>query len=356
MGVGKYANTPTRILYGTIGNVIRPLWLRHGMTHDTYLTIHDLHQEISKRLAQPVDRSVRALRNLMIVYTGYLNYLEVIMKRGRIVPGIPIFISDIDLRLERAEIGTQSFTRDWFKERPGGGTETKWIDPWNEEGFQWWIMTWKWAHGLLSLRVSHWIIQRDEALKRNTIYLSRSYDFDESDRPDNVYTLVQSNTAQRLVPQSHRNLTKVNAKHALRHETDDWVTILSPYGIFEIRNDMDALIRTFDMSGLHEWYLDRKFKQYWLMRVRDALYPSDEGRTTKWPPIEKIDDDGLLKDTWYRPNISHFLDKESFVKVRDHFMEEVVKYKAWYERFLAVLHGKSVLPEIPEWGTKTNVT
>lgn len=292
---------------------------------------------------RPYDRRNKRQMNLFLIRDIYGRYLERILRFGAAAPGIPIIIAD-DLKFERACIGPEDFDRSWFEPQIPGGTHTVWVS--RGTGFQWWIMTWTWKNDLIRINVSHWIVDHDENLKRNTIYLSRTYLFTERTADDTqsmTPDMIVMCEGMRCVPRSHKELTFKNAKHALRHEKEQWPLVLSPYGMFTIRKQIDSLVRRFDFSGIIPTWLDRQFKMEWSRRVLNLLYP--EG--TQWS-INDIDEEGFLLDLWYMPVPSYEKDME---KHKEDWDKVVAAYEDWRDRFYEAMWGKGAridnLPEFP---------
>lgn len=291
----------------------------------------------------PHDRRNIKMRNLFLIRNGYKNYLERILRFGAAAPGVPIIIAD-DLRFTHACIGPEDFDRSWFEPQVPGGTHTVWVS--KGDGFQWWIMTWTWKDNLIRIQVSHWVIDHDEVLKRNTIYLSRTYLFTErtiDDTQSMTPDMIVMCEGMRCVPKTHKELTFKNAKHALRHEKEQWPLVLAPYGMFSVRKRIDSLVRRFDFSGIIPAWLDRQFKMEWSRRVLHAMYPAKTGRT-----IRKINDEGFLLDLWYHPHPSYEKDIE---KHKEDWDKVVAAYDDWQQRFYDAMHGKGAridnLPEFP---------
>jgi hypothetical protein len=295
------------------------------MTDDELtLELGDRIYVIAERLGKPGAFSMDnpRLRNLSIIWTHYSNYLRSAMKK-RPGPGYPIWLVEDSFMLNLLHIGPRRINRAWFEERPNGGTEIVWTHPYKEEGYQWWILSWKWSKKLLTTTTTHWMIDHDEDLKRSTVYFTRGFVFTEDphmgDYPDKLAT---QNTILDRVSERHRRRVMDLARHATQHDTDEWVLTLATYGLFHTMEKLHNMIQKLDVGNLTEYWIDKEFKAFWFRRVLDALYDKEDWR----PSRDQIDFDGLLKDAWYIPKQEHFLDRERFERV----YQEWVKFREWY--------------------------
>lgn len=280
------------------------------------------------------------LRNLNIIWQYYANYLREVQRRQPGGKGYPIWLIEDSFHLEKLEIGPKTLKRDWFTEgvRVNGGTEIVWPHPHKDVGYQWWILSWRWNHKLLTVSVTHWMILHDSELKRNTVYFTRGFTFREDPTMGKYRDeLVVTNTNLGKVSDHHRNRVMKLARHATQDNKEDWVLTLAPYSLFGTIFDLHNLIKRLDFFDLHQYWLDKEFKRFWLSRVLKALWAGE------WTPKqEQIDMDGLLKDTWYIPNTDHFLDRERFQRI----YQEWVKFREWYER-ARTIHDQVVRLEKP---------
>lgn len=296
---------------------------------------------IAERIGRPgaFSNSDPRLRNLNIIWQFYANYLRQVQRRQPGGKGYPVWLVEDSFHLERFEIGPKTFRRAWFEERPNGGTEIVWPHAHRDVGYQWWILSWTWQKKLLTAYVTHWMILHDSELKRNTIYFTRGFTFREDPTmgqyPQN---LVISNTNLGKVSNHHRRRVMDLARHATQDNKEDWVLTLAPYSLFGTIFDLHNLIKRLDFFDLHQYWLDKEFKRFWLSRVIMALWGDSEWK----PRHEQIDFDGLLKDTWYIPNTDHVLDRERFQRV----YREWIKFREWYERARAI-HDQVVTFEKP---------
>lgn len=262
------------------------------------------------------------LRNLNIIWQFYANYLRDTLRKG-CGPGYPIWLIEDSFHLNLLHIGPRRINRSWFEERVNGGTEIVWTHPYKEEGFQWWILSWKWNKKLLTTTTTHWMIERDEELQRSMIYFTRGFDFTEDPTMgQHPQQLARSNTNLERVPIPHRRRVMALAKHATQHDPEEWILTLAPYGLFHTMDKLHNMIQKLDFGNLRQYWIDKEFKAFWFRRVLDALYDKEDWR----PSRDQIDFDGLLKDTWYIPKQEHFLDRERFERV----YQEWVKFREWY--------------------------
>jgi hypothetical protein len=304
-------------------------------TDDLRLELGDRIAVIAERLGRPDAYSSDnpSLRNLNLIWNGYIKYLRNAMKRG-LGPGYPIHLVDDSFMLERLLVGPKWFTRDWFTEgvRASGGTEIIWIHPSLNEGYQWWIMSWTWNRSLLTINVTHWMVQHDDKLRRNTIYFIRQFTFREDPgKSEYPLNLVESNTILDMIPDHHRRRVMDLAKHATRTDPEDWVLTVAPYGLFEFMFDLHNMIKVLDIGDTVQYYLDREFKAFWLRRVLDILWGD-----TKWKPHgDQIDFDGLLNDTWIVPRTEHPMDRDRFNEV----YQEWTKFREWYLKAREIYEG-----------------
>ena len=295
------------------------------MSEDTKLEIGDRIALITERIGKPGSFSMDnpRLRNLNTIWNAYSIYLQAALKKGP-GPAFPVWFIEDDLKLGRMIVGTNTLNRAWFEERKPNGTEIFWPHPYKPEGFQWWILSWTWNRGLLSVNVTHWMIHRDDERKRSIVYFTRGFDFIEDPSVDEDYPpkIAKDNTRLEKVPHNHRRRVMELAKHATKHDDNEWILTLAPYSLFETMSDLHNMIENLDVGDIRAYYIDREFKAFWLRRVLDALWDGD------WrPKSNQIDFDGLLEEAWYIPKHQHPLDKERY----DKYKAEWVEFRKWYE-------------------------
>lgn len=306
---------------------------------DLWLSVNDATTEIARLLKEKSDKGDQRSRNLIMIRQGYEDYLKnSCLWKEFIAPGIPIVVKDGDLRFDRMLLHTKLYTRAWFEERPQGGTEIIYTSQHRGgAGFQWYFCTWKFANGLLEIRMSHWLIQRDIKMKRNTIYFTRSFSYKEKDttQTKGLIRHVDESHILKDCPLTHKKKAHFAAKHALRNDIvkdkeEGWTTIVAPYGMFEQMFKIHSMMKNFDMGEHSHWYLDRKFKQFWDLRVMDAVF--GEGWHRDWS-TRQIDKDGVLKELWYHPNTTHILDKERFERIYEDWLFVEKRYREWLGQF-----------------------
>lgn len=296
---------------------------------------------IAERIGRPgaFSNDNPRLRNLNIIWQFYANYLREVQRRQPGGKGYPVWTVEDSFHMEKLELGPMTFNRAWFTEgtRVNGGTEIVWAH--QGKGYQWWILSWRWARKLLTVTVTHWMILHDSELKRNTVYFTRGFTFRE-DPTEGMHrqNLVDTNTNLGKVPEHHRNRVMKLARHATSDNDDEWVLTLAPYSIFGTIFDLHNLIKRLDFFDLHQYWLDREFKRFWLSRVLKALWADTEIPLSQ----RQIDFDGLLKDTWYIPNTEHILDRERFQRI----YKEWIEFREWYEK-ARVIHDQVVTYERP---------
>jgi hypothetical protein len=239
------------------------------------------------------------------------------------------------------------FDRTFFEKHPNGGSQIVPLSPYRGgEGYQWWILTWKFFSGILHVYATNWMIDRDPEQKRNNVWFTRGFAFTELNEDDvgEMFAKVYADyTRQALVPDKHRRITTSQAiPHALRHdkERDDaegWVTVTQPYGIFETVYKLNSLLRGFDTSEHQSWYLNQHFQLFWSLRVLEAVWGKE------WT-TRQFDTDGILKELWYHPDITHILDKERFERIKSEWEKTRAEYTAWLKKFRFPPHIQSPPP------------
>ena len=305
-------------------------------------------RETAKLLKEKVDMGDQRLRNLMLIRQSHLEYLERERDRtGWVFPGIPVVLKDGDLRLKYIHLFTLKFDRAYFERHPNGGTQIVPLSPFRGgEGYQWYILTWKWFSGKLNVFASHWMIDRDSDLKRNNVWFTRGFHFNELDETD-----LQERGARvyghhiRLadIPDRHKRTTTGQAiSHALRHDAErdteeGWVTVTQPYGVFETIYNLNTLLRSFDTSEHQSWYLNQHFQLFWSLRVLEAVWGKE------WS-TKKFDIDGILKDLWYVPDTTHILDKEQFERIKAEWEQVREQYTEWLNTFRDPPHKQAPPP------------
>jgi len=314
-------------------------------TDNIRLEGHDAYHETRKLMTQKIEAGDMRLRNLMMIRGHYIDHLKKSTGAGvqEALPGIPIVLKDGDLRLDRIHLMTQTFPRSFFEERPHGGTEIIFTSKHNGgEGYQWYIMTWKFKQKKLNITCSHWMIDRNIEERRNTLYFNRAFGFTEKDIIDiqelDTKSMFQSWIKLSDVPQSHyRASTSTALPHALRFdkEQDDelgFVTTTAPYGVWEIMATLNTMLRILDMGEHTRYYIHQQFEHFWNLHVLRAIWGEKNWST------RMIDKDGILKDMWYFPDSSEYstgakakLLNKDWVAVRD-------KYEEWKDMFVRPPH------------------
>jgi hypothetical protein len=299
-----------------------------------WLSIDDAIVETAKRLYEKVKSGDQRSRNLKIIRQGYEDYLATATEWKQFpVPGIPIVLKDGDFHFDRMLLHTKLFTRAFFEDRPKGGTEIVYTSQHRGgQGFQWYIVSWQIQHNLLTVWATHWMIHRDEEMRRNTVYFTRGFSFTETEGfGTDGFRMFSDWIAVSKVPDKHRRTVKQAYEHALRFdkkkdEIEGWVTVINPYGSFELIFKLDSMFRSFDMGEHKKWYLNHEFKQFWNLRVLESVWGKD------WTS-KKFDKDGILKELWYYPDTTHFMDKERFESIYDDWTVVRGKYEEWIRQF-----------------------
>ena len=301
---------------------------------DFWLYVDDAITKTAFLLGEKIDQGDQRMRNLAMIRRGYETHLKTAIGwKEYPFPGIPIVIKDGDYKLDRMLLHTKLYTRAYFEERPKGGTEIVLTSQHRGgQGFQWYIMSWHMQHKSLIIRATHWMIHRDHEMKRNTIYFTRGFAFDETKGYGlDVPKMFEDWVAIRKVPDSHRRTVMQAANHALRFdkEKDDiegWVTAINAYGSFELMYKLNSLMSNFDMGEHVQWYLNREFKQFWNLRVLESIWGD------RWNS-KHFDKEGILKELWYHPNTTHILDKERFDRIFNDWKVVKAKYEEWLSQF-----------------------
>lgn len=310
---------------------------------DIKLEMGDRVKWIAERIGKPGAYSVNnpRLRNLNIIWAAYANYIRDALRKS-CGPGYPVWLVEDTFMLDRILIGPTTLDRAWFEERKRGGNHVFWVHPFKEEGFQWWITSWTWKQNNLTMYVTHWMIQRDENMKRSTIYFTRGFKFTENpDMGEYPQRLADSNTNLGKVPRTHREQVMDLARHATQHDDDEWILTMAPYSLFGTIGSLHNMIRILDVGDIQKYYIDKEFRAFWLRRVLDALWDGD------WRPSrDQIDFDGLLKDTWLIPKTQHPSDAARFEQV----YQEWAKFRSWYEKaqslWLGIIRDKKPFDEL----------
>lgn len=305
------------------------------------LEAHDALTETVKRTKEKFDSGDMRIRNLMFLRQDYIDDLQKSLEAEKFQkPGIPIWITTDDLRLDRIRLMTKVYPRSFFTERANGGTEIIYTSSHRGgAGFQWYVMSWQVVKGRVHVWASHWMIIRDTENKRQTLWFTRGFNFKEKkvDELDEIGIRKMMTNWVRMadVPSKHyRTSTGQALKHSLRHETnlDEWTTVTSKYGMFEIMFTLQAALREYDMGEHKAWYLHQHFKHYWNIRVLNAVWGD------MWKSSKKFDTDGILKDLWYVPELSSSYDKEQFEHKRKDWEAVRARYNTWLGEFVNPPH------------------
>jgi len=338
----------------------------------------------------------RKILNLTYLRRWYCEHLRFVADNSpQLAPGLPVTIRDEDrpTRIEKLVLHDRVLDRSFFEERPNGGNEFVFLinsDGMRQiyDGFQWWILTWKFNNDLLTLYASHWIIDRDSSMKRNTIYFT--YSFKAWDTPSDALTdkvdvakigmklrlsdrerlylpPFQTNTSIKNVPDSHMRRVMNGAEIALRHdrehdEKEGWVTVKSQYGLFDVLGRLNHLVYSMDVGPLREFYLDKEFKKNWLRLFIRALYEEmyddpDINRIltaddigVKWTS-SRIDEYGMPHDWWFMPTLNHPLDKKVFEIIKDDWVRVLKMYDEWLTKFYTVIREGSKQMTTTDYGS-----